>query len=51
MRHFLFQPGSWRQFVDLAVLLLLTSVSYAVGQQGRRPPPTRRVVQPLEMRA
>ena len=46
MRHFLFQPGPWRQIVHIAVLLFLTSVSYAVGQQRGQPPPARRVVQP-----
>ena len=46
MRPFTSQHRFWRQLVQMAALLLLASVSYAVGQQTRGPAPVRRVVQP-----
>lgn len=40
------QQGGARQLVQLAVVLILVSASFALGQQQRGPAPLRRVVQP-----
>ena len=45
MVSFISRPA-WRHVVHAAVVLLIASVSYAVGQQGRGPAPARRVIQP-----
>lgn len=36
----------WRHLVHTAIVVLVASVGYAVGQQGRGPAPARRVIQP-----
>lgn len=43
-------PPVWRHAVHTAVVLLVASVGYAVGQQDRGPAPTRRVIQPANYR-
>ncbi|HVG83411.1 MAG TPA: Rid family hydrolase [Vicinamibacterales bacterium] len=39
-------PAAWRQIVHTAIVLVVASGGYALGQQGREAASTRRVIQP-----